>query len=369
MLFFFTAQFRRHANAGSTANPTGKRWLLEFPYAPLEFRCDHKENDRDGRNGGKQPVLKENIKGAYTGGGDMPKDQQKRAINLIEKFEERLEKIISALKIPRRHIRPLAPGSVICGAYESTIFVGYRPQLGMATISFLNLSINGQGGPSASAFLSFLLDRTGQDFCVVKLTLDWLDLDTTEQNKFLDATAKEVIRSELSRQKVPTSMIPFNPVFGPNIYPINDNIVFVLMPFNDDLNQIYEGFIKPSIELKNLVARRADNIASNNVIIHDIWRSICESQFIIADLTGRNANVMYELGIAHTVGKETILIHQEKSSRNSVKFPFDIAHFWIINYKNTAPGGKKLRTSLDETIDAVLQKLNSELRLTTLSPA
>ena len=369
MLFFFTAQFRRHANAGSTANPTGKRWLLEFPYAPLEFRCDHKENDRDGRNGGKQPVLKENIKGAYTGGGDMPKDQQKRAINLIEKFEERLEKITSALKILRRHIRPLAPGSVICGAYESTIFVGYRPQLGMATISFLNLSINGQGGPSASAFLSFLLDRTGQDFCVVKLTLDWLDLDTTEQNKFLDATAKEVIRSELSRQKVPTSMIPFNPVFGPNIYPINDNIVFVLMPFNDDLNQIYEGFIKPSIELKNLVARRADNIASNNVIIHDIWRSICESHFIIADLTGRNANVMYELGIEHTVGKETILIHQEKSSRNSVKFPFDIAHFWIINYKNTAPGGKKLRTSLDETIDAVLQKLNSELRLTTLSPA
>jgi hypothetical protein len=42
--------------------------------------------------------------------------------------------------------------------------------------------------------------------------------------------------------------------------------------------------------------------------MRNIWKSICEARLVVADLTGGNANVFYELGIAHTVGKETILI-------------------------------------------------------------
>ena len=154
-------------------------------------------------------------------------------------------------------------------------------------------------------------------------------------------------------------MIPFNPIFGPNVHPIQDRQVFILMPFEDNLTQIYTDIVRPAIESNNLVARRADDINTNNAIMQDIWKSICESRFIIADLTGRNANVMYELGIAHTVGKETILIHQENSGGKSANFPFDIAHFRIISYGNTASGGAKLRTDLSNTIDNVLAKLNS----------
>ena len=90
--------------------------------------------------------------------------------------------------------------------------------------------------------------------------------------------------------------------------------------------------------------------------MNDIWRSICEARFIVADLTGRNPNVMYELGIAHTVGKEVILIHQ---SGEDPKFPFDISHMRIINYDNTATGGNALRKKVEETIGSVMQKLKS----------
>jgi len=132
--------------------------------------------------------------------------------------------------------------------------------------------------------------------------------------------------------------------------------VFILMPFTDPLTAIYNSIVKPAIESQGLVARRADEISSNNAVMYDIWRSICEARFIVADLTRRNPNVMYELGIAHTVGKEVILIHQ---SGEDTKFPFDISHMRIINYENTATGGNALRKKMEENIANVLQKLKS----------
>lgn len=150
-------------------------------------------------------------------------------------------------------------------------------------------------------------------------------------------------------------MVPFNPVFGPNRCPVQDNLVFVLMPFDEGLTKVYNSVVKPAVESRNLVCRRADDIASNNAIMSDIWKSICEAKIIVADLSMRNPNVMYELGIAHTVGKETILIHQCPEG-DAPRFPLDIAHFRIIDYENSVTGGISLRGLLDATLDAVLQK-------------
>ena len=55
---------------------------------------------------------------------------------------------------------------------------------------------------------------------------------------------------------------------------------------------------------------RADDIYDNRPIIEDVWRCTNEARILIAELTGRNPNVFYETGIAHTVGKEVILITQ-----------------------------------------------------------
>jgi predicted nucleotide-binding protein len=60
---------------------------------------------------------------------------------------------------------------------------------------------------------------------------------------------------------------------------------------------------------------------------------------------------MYELGMAHTLGKETVLIYQKGEAP---KFPFDLAHIRRIEYKNDAIGGKKLEDQLRETITNIL---------------
>jgi hypothetical protein len=62
---------------------------------------------------------------------------------------------------------------------------------------------------------------------------------------------------------------------------------------------------------------------------------------------------MYELGIAHTIGKDTILMYQNKSGE-AVKFPFDLAHIRRIEYENTMAGGERLIQGLKETVGSIL---------------
>lgn len=65
-------------------------------------------------------------------------------------------------------------------------------------------------------------------------------------------------------------------------------------------------------------------------------------------------NMMYELGIAHTVGKETILIYQRGRGKDP-KFPFDLSHIRRIEYEDSASGGKKLEIDLSATLESILK--------------
>ena len=103
-------------------------------------------------------------------------------------------------------------------------------------------------------------------------------------------------------------MVHINQIFGGIQDHINERLAFVLMPFTDELTRIYSLIVKPIVGSKDLDCRRADDYKTITAIIQDIWRAICESRLVIADMTGLNPNVMYELGIAHAVGKDTYLI-------------------------------------------------------------
>lgn len=148
-------------------------------------------------------------------------------------------------------------------------------------------------------------------------------------------------------------MVSIHPIFGTVPASINERLVFVLMPFKNDLTNIYNSIVKPVIEGKNFVCRRADDYKTNRAIIQDIWEAICESRIVIADMTYLNPNVMYEIGIAHTVGKNTIIMYQPKMQ--DLQFPFDLAHIRRIEYEITIDGGKKLERELGEMLESVLK--------------
>ena len=129
-------------------------------------------------------------------------------------------------------------------------------------------------------------------------------------------------------------------------------MVFVLSPFGHPFNTIYEDHIRPSVEsIQDLRCLRADDIYDNRPIMEDIWRYTNEAQMLIAELTGRNPNVFYETAIAHTVGKEVILITQSMDD-----VPFDLKHLRCIVYEYTPRGTKALEDNLKNTIRNILAR-------------
>lgn len=129
------------------------------------------------------------------------------------------------------------------------------------------------------------------------------------------------------------------------------NLCFVIMPFGlEDLDDTYKYFIKPSIENKcGLICQRGDDVFGSNVIMEDIRKSINKARVIIADLTGRNPNVFYEVGIAHTLKKDVLLL-----SQNMDDIPFDLRHRRVLMYDFTPKGCKKLEKSIAESINTII---------------
>ena len=84
------------------------------------------------------------------------------------------------------------------------------------------------------------------------------------------------------------------------------------MPFTKDWSdRVYRNYIRKNIEKLGLQCLRADNL-TGQIIIEDIWTKINQAAFIIADVTDRNPNVMYELGIAHTYVKPCTIVVERR---------------------------------------------------------
>ena len=102
---------------------------------------------------------------------------------------------------------------------------------------------------------------------------------------------------------------------------------FVLMPFREELDWAYEKLVKPAFEAAAYEVIRADDIDSQQSILKDIVTAIVASDVIIADLTGANPNVYYELGLSHALKKQVVLLSQDVSAA-----PFDLRSYRIIEY-------------------------------------
>ena len=127
------------------------------------------------------------------------------------------------------------------------------------------------------------------------------------------------------------------------------------MPFGDkDLQVVYEDFVKPIIEEQcNLRCERGDDVFGSSVIMEDIRNSITAVDVVVADLTGKNANVFYEVGICHTIDKPVLLMAQSIED-----VPFDLRHRRVLLENEYSPRGcKRLEKTLRENVLAMLDKL------------
>lgn len=84
-----------------------------------------------------------------------------------------------------------------------------------------------------------------------------------------------------------------------------------MMPFSRKFDEVYRLLIAPAVEQSGLAVLRADEISSPGFILEQIRAAIQQSRLCIADVTGANPNVMWEIGYASSGKKPLILIAEE----------------------------------------------------------
>ncbi len=139
--------------------------------------------------------------------------------------------------------------------------------------------------------------------------------------------------------------MPRRITFSPNVFsvpelPQEPDLAVVMMPFSAEFKPVYKA-LQQACKAAGLRCLRVDDIWEESIIIQDVFNLIYRSQIVIVDFSGKNPNVMYETGIAHTLGKHVVPISQSASD-----VPFDLNHHRILKYLANEQGLAKLAESL-----------------------
>jgi len=151
----------------------------------------------------------------------------------------------------------------------------------------------------------------------------------SSQNKQVDRTGK-------------ISTASFLKGFGIDIQDIKiqSDLAFILTPFHNDFREIYSIVCEACRAIKLKPIRGDEEYISNDILKH-IIQSIVNARLVIAILDGRNPNVFYELGIAHTLNKPTILLANAQA-----QIPFDLKGQYFVLYRNDEELKENLKNAL-----------------------
>src|ERR1700722_6751620 len=107
---------------------------------------------------------------------------------------------------------------------------------------------------------------------------------------------------------------------------------FVMMPFGQWYDRYYQEIYIPAIRDAGFEPVRADELFTTGSVVEQIWEQIEKSKVLLAELTDKNANVFYELGLAHAAGKPVVF-----TSGRVDDVPFDLRHLRVIVYEVREP--------------------------------
>lgn len=138
-----------------------------------------------------------------------------------------------------------------------------------------------------------------------------------------------------------------------------NNRCFVIMPFTtpegyeeDHFTKIYEQIIKPAIIKADLKPERVDENLLSTDIVAKIFEGLTECDMAICDLSSRNPNVLYELGIRQAYNKPVLLIKDEKTEKI-----FDVGGLTTIPYESN-----RLYENVTDAVDRISKALLEHLK-------
>tara|TARA_Y100000588_G_scaffold186587_1_gene200527 strand:+ start:1385 stop:2566 length:1182 start_codon:yes stop_codon:yes gene_type:complete len=243
----------------------------------------------------------------------------------------------------RKILRPQQPEEQLAGIREAVL---EAPDLGDVYKHY-----RGENLPDPQFFRNALIDKfkipedkLAEFETVFNETMQYAKLIDEHNGKRRLLDVSKEVTSEESESRIKK--------LGKDISVKSTDSCFVMMPFANPIGGYFSLIYEPAIAKAGLTAIRADaDIFGTGKIIDQIWRGINNSKVLVAELTDRNPNVFYELGLAHALNKPVVLI-----SSNESDVPFDLTHIRVIYYDQTDPfWGPKLIEKLAENIISAIK--------------
>jgi hypothetical protein len=133
--------------------------------------------------------------------------------------------------------------------------------------------------------------------------------------------------------------------------------VFVVMPFAQIFDDVWKGGIERACNTEDFGYLRVDKISLSSWITEDIKEYVKMADFVIADITQNNPNVMFELGWALALEKKPIVIRQQDDPN---KVPFDVKDIRYIPYVNSWSGIESLFKDICKFLKTTSETVDEE---------
>ena len=135
---------------------------------------------------------------------------------------------------------------------------------------------------------------------------------------------------------------------------VDDRLVAVMMPFAEEaaLDPVYQA-VKNACTRMGYECKRVDELSGPRDITNDIIQLICRAKIVIADISGKNPNVLFEYGFAFGKDKDVVTMTTDDLS----SLPFDIRQWRAIRYHKTEAGLKELSSKLEQSLSSLQQHI------------
>jgi len=284
--------------------------------------------------------------------GNMPEDLQAKVDGLLQEFMGVVDSSVEERHLQKGIARSQLPSSLVAILDRESLFIlaQFRPETRISQYLY---------NPN----VAFTLEKANanaqwefgfEDPFVIQFPASLLDqspASPAQRRIALEKIAHEHIESEFLRFVRLLGLMRTRPIFGPTPAPVDSQTALLLLPLQGIRGKVHQ-LIASAVERIGWQCLVAEDIRTGKSAVRALWISINQSRVMIADLTGEDPAVMYALGIAHTVGRDTILIRPKGS-----KLLTDIPRTRRIEYEEGEEGRKNLEEQLTEILDYMQQPM------------
>ena len=278
--------------------------------------------------------------------GEMEAELSAKVDKLIDEFMAIVDAMTEERHLQRGIARSQLPCSMVAILDKESLSILAQFRLENRTASYFyrpDIALTPQQAANSAQW-----EFGFEDAFIIQFPANLVEQSTQERHAALQKVASEHIDSEFLRLEKMLSLMRTRPIFGKAVSPVGARTLLLLLPQDANLRGNEKAILNAS-RANNLPIVEAEDIRSGRSAVREMWDSLNHAAVIIADLTGADGGVMYGLGIAHTLGKETILIHPQGS-----KYLTDIPRTYRIEYEDSDAGRAKLEEQLSLMLGTML---------------